>query len=494
MTDSLTESPVRVRFAPSPTGQLHIGGVRTALYNWAFARANGGTFILRIDDTDPTRSTQENVDVILRAMEWLELDWDEGPTVGGPFAPYYQTERASVYQDALERLKAAGAVYPCFCTAEELASKRQSNYDKGIQGYDRACRDIDPDVAKARIAAGDAHVWRLKVPLDHGPVTFHDAINGECSFPNDVMDDFILMRSDGTPTYNFTTVVDDAAMKISHVIRGNDHLSNTPRQILVYEALGAPVPEFAHLSMINGPDGKKLSKRHGATSVEEFKEAGYFPDALINCLALLGWSLDGETTIFDRKTLCAHFSLDRINKSPATFDIERLNWINQQYIKSMGAPAFVDALVPYLDKAGLATAADVASNRSWFEEIYPLVEERVSVMPEVCPKIAFLFSGGHVEMDQKSQEKTFPKIERAAEVLDEAIVLMQDPALELTAEALHEAFNAIPEKLDLKLRKAFQVIRVAITGNLVSPPLFESMVLIGRDDCIARLKAAQTLC
>lgn len=490
----MTDRPVRVRFAPSPTGQLHIGGVRTALYNWAFARANGGTFILRIDDTDPTRSTQENVNVILRAMEWLKLDWDEGPRVGGPYEPYFQTERAQVYRDALEQLKAVGAVYPCFCTAEELAAKRESNRAAGIQGYDRTCRALDPAQVQARIDAGEPHVWRLKVPLDHGPVTFHDAINGECSFPNDVMDDFILMRSDGTPTYNFTTVVDDAAMAITHVIRGNDHLSNTPRQILVYEALGAPVPEFAHLSMINGPDGKKLSKRHGATNVEEFRDAGYFPDALINCLALLGWSLDGETTIFDRKTLCENFSLDRINKSPATFDIERLRWINQQYIKAMGAPAFVDALVPYLEQAGLATASDVEARRDWFEAIYPLVEERIDVMPEACPKIAFLFSGDAVEMDQASADKTFPKIEESERILAEAIEVLNDSELDFEAEAIHEALNEIPEKMELKLRKVFQVIRVAITGNLVSPPLFESMELIGRQACIARLQAARKRC
>ncbi len=490
----MSEAPVRVRFAPSPTGQLHIGGVRTALYNWAFARANGGTFILRIDDTDPTRSTQENIEIILRALEWAELDWDEGPLVGGPFEPYYQTKRAQVYSNALAVLIDSEHAYPCFCSAEDLASKRESNRAAGIQGYDRTCRGLSPEEARARIAAGEPHVWRLKVPLDHGPVTFHDAINGDCSFPNDVMDDFVLMRSDGTPTYNFTTVVDDADMRITHVIRGNDHLSNTPRQILVYEALGAPLPAFAHLPMINGADGKKLSKRHGATSVEQFKELGFFPDVLVNYLALLGWSLDGETTLFDRQTLCDNFSLQRINKSPATFDLAKLEWMNQRYIIELGAAAFVDALIPYLEESGLATKAEVSAHRSWFESIYPLVAERVKTMQDVCPLIAFLFSGPTVILDEQSVSKTFGKTDQACDILGAALAIIADPALNFTTEVLHDALNTIPEKMGLKVRMVFQVIRVAITGAVVSPPLFESMVLIGRDDSIARLKAAEEYC
>jgi glutamyl-tRNA synthetase len=490
----MNDTPVRVRFAPSPTGRLHIGSVRTALYNWAFARANGGTFILRIDDTDPARSTQENIDIILRALDWLELDWDEGPGVGGPYAPYYQTERLSLYVDALETLKRNERVYPCFCSAESLAAKRESNRAAGIAGYDRACRDIDPEVARTRIAAGEPHVWRLKVPLAHGPITFTDAINGFCSFPDDVMDDFVLMRSDGTPTYNFSTVVDDAQMQISHVIRGNDHLSNTPRQILVYEALDAPLPVFAHLPMINGSDGKKLSKRHGATSVEEFRDLGFFPDVLINYLALLGWSLDGETTLFDRKTLCERFSLDRISKSPAAFDETKLAWMNQQHIKTMGAAAFIDALTPYLEEAGLATADEISSRRTWFEDIYPLVAERAKTMHDVCPMIAFLFSGSHVTLDETSSVKTFGKIEAACAVIDAALAVLSDPALPFTTEGLHDALNTIPEQMGLKPRAVFQVIRVALTGNMVSPPLFESMVLIGNDDCQARLEAARAYC
>ena len=321
MTDSTTSS-VRVRFAPSPTGKLHIGGARTALYNWAFARSMGGTFVLRIEDTDPERSTKENTDLILRALRWLGLDWDEGPEVGGTYGPYFQTQRQQFYADALQKLRDNDAVYPCFCTKEELDAKRAKAEaeEGGFSGYDRTCRSIDPAEAQRRIDAGEPHVWRLKVPLDHGPIQFVDAVYGEMSFPIDVMDDMIVVRTDGSPTYNFAVVCDDSDMKITHVIRGDDHLSNTPRQILIYEALGAKVPTFAHLSMILGADGKKLSKRHGATSVEEYQARGYLSDALVNFLALLGWSLDGETTIISRETLCKEFSLDRITKKDAVFD------------------------------------------------------------------------------------------------------------------------------------------------------------------------------
>ena len=336
----MTESkPVRVRFAPSPTGKLHVGGARTAIYNWAFARACGGTFILRIEDTDPTRSTEENTQVILNAMKWLGLDWDEGPEVGGECGPYFQTQRFDTYAAALERLKERGMVYPCFCTKDELDAKRAKAEaeEGGYAGYDRTCRDIDPAEAARRIEAGEPHVWRLKVPLEHGPIEFDDAVYGHMSFPADVMDDMIVVRTDGTPTYNFAVVCDDANMGVTHVIRGDDHLSNTPRQILIYEALGYDVPTFAHLSMILGSDGHKLSKRHGAASVEEFRDNGFLPDTMVNFLALLGWSLDGETTIIDRETLCSKFSLDRITKKDAIFDQTKLEWMNGQYIPRMGA-------------------------------------------------------------------------------------------------------------------------------------------------------------
>ncbi len=480
---------VRVRFAPSPTGTLHVGGARTAIYNWAFARRMGGTFVLRIDDTDPERSTAENTAQILRSMRWLGLDWDEGPEVGGEHGPYFQTQRTERYAKALAHMKANGAAYPCFCSAEMLASKREvARSAGGFSGYDRTCRSIAGDEASARIAAGETCVWRLRVPLDRGPVVFDDAVRGVTEFPIDAMDDFVLARTDGSPTYNFATVVDDAEMEISHIIRGDDHLANTPRQILVFEALGRPVPAFAHLSMIWGPDGKKLSKRHGATSLEAYDELGYLPEALLNYLALLGWSLDGETTIVSADTLKASFSLDRISKNPAIFDAEKLEWMNGMYIREMSPDEFVARILPWLERAGLASAADVAARPEWFRALAPLVSERVKHLDEVASKVTFLFREPTIE--DAAREKVLAKegadaaLEAAAEVL---------AACEWAAAEIEVAMRAVPEKAGVKPKLAFQAVRVAISGTTVSPPLFESLELLGRDTVLARIAAAQKL-
>ena len=485
-----SEKPVRVRFAPSPTGELHIGGARTAIYNWAFARANDGDFILRIEDTDPERSTEENKQIILRAMRWLGLDWDEGPEVGGDHGPYLQTERFDTYADALERLKERGMVYPCFCTKEQLDEKRAAAEatEGGYSGYDRTCRSLSAEEAQARIDAGEPHVWRLKVPLDHGPIEFDDAVYGHMSFPADVMDDMILVRSDGTPTYNFAVVCDDALMNISHVIRGDDHLSNTPRQILIYEALGYDVPVFAHLPMILGSDGRKLSKRRNATSVEQYKEMGYLPDTLINFLALLGWSLGGETTIIDRDTLCRKFSLDRVTRKDAILDEEKLDWMNGIYIQNMGAAAWVDEVAPFFIEAGLASAEDIEANRAWFEKLYPLVAERSKHLNDAIEKLSFIFDGPNVTLDEKSVKKNLLKEgARADEVLRETRAILADESIPWQCDPLQDAVRELTEKLDLKAKFVFQPIRVAVTGSQVSPPLFESIELMKREDVLARI-------
>ena len=480
---------VRVRFAPSPTGELHIGGARTAIYNWAFARAMGGTFILRIEDTDPERSTEENKQVILRAMRWLGLDWDEGPEVGGEFGPYLQTQRFDTYTEALEILKERGAAYPCFCTKEELDAKRaaaEAN-EGGYSGYDRTCRALSAEEAQARIDAGEPHVWRLKVPEDHGPVEFDDAVYGHMSFPIDVMDDMILVRTDGTPTYNFAVVCDDANMEVTHVIRGDDHLSNTPRQILIYEALGRPVPTFAHLSMILGADGRKLSKRRNATSVEEYRDRGYLSDALVNFLALLGWSLDGETTIIDRATLCREFSLDRITKKDAVFDETKLDWMNGQYIKEMGADAWAQASRPWLVQSG-ADEADIDARPEWYAKLYPLVAERLQRLDEVPDKLAYMFWGGRVELDEKSVTKILTKEGACAdEVLRAVRDILADESIPWECEPLQERVRTLTETLDMKAKGVFQPVRVAVCGNMVSPPLFESIELLPREDILARI-------
>lgn len=490
MTLSQNDKPVRVRFAPSPTGELHIGGARTAIYNWAFARATGGTFILRIEDTDPERSTEENKQVILRAMRWLGLDWDEGPEVGGEFGPYLQTQRFDTYTAALERLKERGAVYPCFCTKEELDAKRAAAEESegGYSGYDRTCRSLSAEETQARIDAGEPHVWRLKVPENHGPIQFKDAVYGDMSFPVEVMDDMILVRTDGTPTYNFAVVCDDANMQISHVIRGDDHLSNTPRQILIYEALGYDIPVFAHLSMILGADGRKLSKRRNATSVEQYKTMGFLPDALVNFLALLGWSLDGETTIIERDVLAREFSLERITKKDAIFDEAKLDWMNGVYIQNMGAGAWVDAMAPFFLEDEQVTAEDLAEKRAWFEKMYPLVAERAKRLPECYEKLAFIFLGSRVVLDPKSFDKVLMKEGcRADEVLPEVRAIMADESIPWECDALQDACKELCEKLDLKPKFVFQPIRVAVTGSQVSPPLFESIELMKREDVLAHL-------
>ena len=489
-------SPVRVRFAPSPTGKLHIGGARTAIYNWAFARAMGGTFILRIDDTDPTRSTQENTDIILRAMRWLGLDWDEGPEVGGEFGPYAQTGRLELYKQAAQKLWDEGHAYPCFCSSEKLAEDRaaaQARKDP-FQGYQRTCRDISDEEARARIAAGEPYVLRIKVPEGRGDVVIDDAVHGKVVFDAKELDDFVIFRSDGTPTYNFATVVDDAAMGITHVIRGDDHLSNTPRQVMVYEALGAPVPTFAHISMILGADGKKLSKRHGATSVEEYRDAGYLSDAFVNYLALLGWSLDGETTVIPRDVLASKFSLDRISKNPATFDPKKLDWMNAEYINAMSDTEFADKImVPELHEAGLI-AGNEEYDENWIDALAAIVKPRTKMPADAATVAAPVFARAEtLAYDEKSVNKGLAK-EGMGAVLDAARSALDTVAADAWTPAnIDAALEPLPEALDLKKRMVFQAVRVAECGNMVSPPLGETMALIGKDDCMARIDRARTM-
>lgn len=521
---------IRVRFAPSPTGMLHIGGARTAIYNWAFARAMGGTFVLRIEDTDPERSTEENTQIILRAMRWLGLDWDEGPEVGGDFGPYFQMQRMPTYQAALEVLKEKGAAYPCFCSKEQLDAerKRAEAEEGGYAGYGGTCRALPAAEAAARIEAGEPHVWRLKVPEGHGPIEFDDAVYGRTSFPADVMDDLVLVRTDGSPTYNFAVVCDDANMGITHVIRGDDHLSNTPRQILIYEALGFDVPTFAHLPMILGPDGKKLSKRHGATNVEDYRDRGYLPDAMVNFLALLGWSLDGETTIIPPDELCRAFSLARITKKDSIFDETKLDWMDGVYIRDMApekwfleaapwiAQAKADALgvepganvqpaaepggaqegagAPRVPGAGVdgetwqGCLADVEDRKAHFMQVHPLVAERMARFDEIPGKLEYLFWGPNVRIDGKSFKKVLAKEgSRAGEALQLCRGVLADDGVAWEAEALQEQCRALGEEAGIKPRNLFQPLRVAVCGNMVSPPLFESIVLMSRDDVLARI-------
>ena len=479
---------VRVRFAPSPTGHLHIGGARTAIYNWALARRLGGTFVLRIDDTDPERSTDENVAAILRGLRWLGLDWDEGPEVGGDFGPYYQTERAATYTEALDSMRRDGHAYPCFCSVETLAERRETSRARGgYAGYDRSCRRIAPAEVASRIAAGEPHVWRLAVPEDRTEVAFYDWIRGHMSFPADALDDFVLVRSDGTPTYNFATVVDDARMEITHVVRGDDHLSNTPRQILVFEALGHDVPVFAHLPMILGADGKRLSKRHGATSVEAYRDEGFLPEAVLNYLALLGWSLDGETTIISAQKLCESFSLDRVSSNPAILDTDKLEWMNGAYIRELDAAGFVERMVPWLVEAGLLNVEQARARLPWMLRLAPLVSERIKRLDEIVPMVRFLFVDV-LEIDPAARGKVLAAEGASAALASVREALAALPAFD--AATIEEALRAVPEKVGVKTKLVFQATRVAVTGTTVSPPLFESLELLGRETALARLDVA----
>lgn len=488
------EPTVRVRFAPSPTGHLHIGGARTAIYNWAFARGRGGSFVLRIDDTDAERSTQENTDAILRALRWLGLDWDEGPEVGGPCGPYFQTQRGELYAAALDLLESSGRAYPCFCSVEDLEAKRDSSRSEGgVFGYDRTCRALSRSDADTRIAAGEPHVWRIGVPEDRGDIVIEDAIRGQVRWPAEVMDDFILVRTDGSPTYMFATVVDDWKMGITHIIRGDDHLSNTPRQIVVYEALGAAVPVFGHMSLICGADGKRLSKRHGATSVESYRDEGYLPEALLNYLALLGWSLDDKTTVFDRDTLLKDFDLARVSRNPAVWDPDKLDWMNGVYIRQLAPEAFAGHVAEWLVAARILapSQAGESDTRDLLVKLAPLVQERVKRLDEVGPWVGFLFvAEDDFVIDAEAAEKALgktgarPALESALAALDE----LPDGGFE--AEAVERALRALPETLGMKPRDFFQPVRVGVSGSTVSPPLFESIALLGKERTLARLRKA----
>jgi glutamyl-tRNA synthetase len=481
-------APVRVRFAPSPTGHLHVGGARTAIYNWAFARRSGGTFVLRIDDTDPERSTDENVQAIFRGLRWLGLDWDEGPETDGHHGPYFQTQRMDTYLEAISALSASGHAYPCFCTAEDLDARRgEARTRGGFAGYDRRCRSIEAATAAERVAAGEPHVWRLAVPGSRAEVSFDDAIRGTLTFPAADLDDFVLLRTDGTPTYNFASVIDDALMEITHVVRGDDHLSNTPRQILLFEALGHAVPVFAHLPMILGPDGKRLSKRHGATSVEAFRDEGFLPEAVLNYLALLGWSLDGETTVVSADTLAANFSFDRVSRNPAIFDTDKLEWLNGVYIREMGAERFAEVMGPRLVAAGLLADADLASEHDRLAALAPLVSERVKRLDEIAPTVRFLFVE-EVPIDSAAREKVLG-VAGVADVLRECARAIEDIG-DFGHASIEAALRTVPESLGVKPKAVFQTLRVAVTGSTVSLPLFESLELLGRERTLARIDAA----
>jgi glutamyl-tRNA synthetase len=474
-------SPVRTRFAPSPTGLLHVGGVRTALFSWLYARHHGGRFVLRIEDTDETREHPEAIEQIQRSLRWVGLEWDEGPGVGGEYAPYVQSERRARHHEVAERFLAEGRAYRCYCTTEELAAERAEAQREGRPFiYSRRCLALSDEERAARETAGDPSVIRFRVP-DEGECVVADLVRGDVRFEFAQLGDHVIVRSDGVPTYNFANPIDDADMQITHVIRGEDLLSSTPRQVLVHRALGAPVPSFAHLPLLFGPDRKRLSKRHGATSVEELREAGYLAEAVVNFLALLGWHFDSERELFTLSELIGLFSLERVNPAPAVFDAKKLEWMNGVYLRALPTFDLAERLNAYLTERG----SPLASQPERIAEVTPLAQEKIATLAEFEPLCSFLF--GPVEIDEEAWGKVAGH-ERAAEIL--AAVGAALAACDWTRDAVEAALRGVCDELGLKPRVVFGLVRVAITGTSISPGLFESVHLLGRDETLARLSVA----
>lgn len=455
---------VRTRFAPSPTGYLHIGGARTALFNLLFARHNGGKFVLRIEDTDVARSTKESIQAILDGMNWLGLNWDEGPC--------FQSQRFDIYKKHAYELLEKRLVYRCYCTPEELEERRQAAMKEGrTPKYDSRCRERtdSPDLPFA---------LRFKVPA--GATSFNDLIKGVISFDNSTIEDLIILRSDGTPTYNFCVVVDDATMDITHVIRGDDHINNTPKQMLLYDALGHNLPEFAHLPMILGADKTRLSKRHGATSVMAYKDMGYLPHALVNYLARLGWSF-GDQEIFSFKELVEKFTLESVGKSSGVFNPEKLLWLNQHYIKETPVEELSELLAPFLEELGAKAAGDPR-----LPNIVKTLRERARTLKEMAEHALFYFKE-KIEYEEKAAQKFMvPENLEIFKALTEKLKAIPD-FIEPDIEA---AFNALLEEKGLKLGKVAQPVRVALTGGTVSPGIYEMIAAMGKDRVISRLEEA----
>ncbi len=461
---------VRVRFAPSPTGHLHIGGARTALFNWLFARHNRGVFVLRIEDTDRTRSTEEYIEAILEGMTWLGLDWDEGP--------YRQTERMDIYRAHVERLLEEGKAYRCYCRPEELEARRKEALSRGLPAkYDGRCRELREPPAGRRPAV------RFRMPQT-GRTVVDDLIRGRVVFENEQLDDLIILRSDGTPTYNLVVVVDDVQMGITHVIRGDDHLNNTPRQIHIYRAFGFEPPRFAHLPMILGPDRTRLSKRHGATAVLAYRDLGYLPEALLNYLARLGWSY-GDQEIFTREELIEKFSLGNVGKAAAVFNPGKLLWLNGQYMKNTPPERLARLVRPFLVKEGLI-APDQHLDMGWLSRAVDTLKERAKTLLELAALLRY-YIAEDVEYDEKGRTRFLT--ERALPLLvdlKEGLASLED----FTASAIEGLFRSLIERHGIKLKDLAQPVRVAVTGRTESPGIFDVLEVLGREKALRRLQRA----
>lgn len=482
---------VRVRFCPSPTGNPHVGLIRTALFNWAFARHTGGTFVFRIEDTDSSRDSEESYEQLLAALRWLGLDWDEGPEVGGPYGPYRQSQRRDSYSQMVRRLVDAGHAYECFCSAEELEVRReQAIAEKRAPGYDGLCRDLTEEQRDAHRAEGRDAVVRFRMP--DRDFTWDDLIRGDITFAAGQVPDYVLQRANGEPLYTLVNPVDDAAMRITHILRGEDLLSSTPRQIALYEAMidiGAfdgPVPRFGHLPYVMGEGNKKLSKRDPSSSLQLYRDEGYLPEGLLNYLALLGWSPGGDVEFFSKEQMAESFTLERVNPNPARFDPKKCLAINGDWIRHLGTAELTERLVPYLVRDGVLSQPPTPAEVELLGSVVPLISERMETLGQASGMVGFLFTDS-VAIDPDDASKIMG--EEAVQVLDAAYAALANLP-QWSTESIESALRtALLDGLGLKPKVAFGPVRLAITGRRVSPPLFESMELLGEQRSLARIAA-----
>jgi glutamyl-tRNA synthetase len=474
----MNDKLVRVRFAPSPTGYLHVGGARTALFNWLYARHHNGTFILRIEDTDRTRYQEDALQDLMDGLRWLGLDWDEGPAVGGDYGPYFQSQRLGLYQEYAQKLVDEGHAYKCYCSPERLAEMRKLQQGRDQTGYDRRCRTLTAKERADYEAQGIVPVVRLAVPLE-GQTSFHDVIRGDTTVENSSLDDLVLLKSDGYPTYHLANVVDDHFMEVSHIMRADEWLPSVPKHVLLYRAFGWEIPIYAHLPVILAPMGKgKLSKRHGGVAVHDFRREGYLPEAMINFLARVGWAYDDKTEFFTRQELVVNFDLEGVNKSPAAFSYDKLDWMNGAYIRQLEVDDLAERLLPFLSGADLATVRRIA----------PLVQERLKKLTEVVEWADFFFIA---ELDYDPQlliGKKMTADESLAALVRAREALASLPAFD--KETLEPSLRALAEEMGLKVGQLLGVIRVAVTGKKVAPPLFGTLAILGREKVLQRLDEA----
>ncbi|AGB40176.1 glutamyl-tRNA synthetase [Halobacteroides halobius DSM 5150] len=482
-------SDVRVRFAPSPTGQIHIGNIRTALFNYLFAKENDGTFILRIEDTDQERSTSEFEEVIHKEMEWLGLDWDEGANVGGDFGPYRQMERLDIYEEYIEELLNKDLAYRCYCTPEELDQMREEQKANGQPPrYDGRCRNLTEEERQELEAEGREPVIRFQSPVKEREVVVNDLVYGNVSFSSDVIDDFVIVKSDGIPTYNFAVVVDDHLMEISHVIRGEDHLSNTPKQQLLYDAFDWEAPNFAHLPMILGSDRSKLSKRSGEAYVyvSEYRKKGYLPEALVNFLSLLGWSPKDEEEILSKEEIIDRFSIDGVNESAAVFDVEKLNWMNGVYIRDTELDKIVDLALPYLE-----AEYDLSDkSKEWIKLLVSTAQESLDYIAQITDEVEVFFS----ELEYEDKEEAIELFQE--EDVDLVLKTLKEESKKLNSfkqQEVRDMMNRVRKELPVGGRLFFHPTRIALSGKTSGPALYDVATLLGKEETIKRLERALSL-